>query len=497
MMRNLISFVFVVAFLTVALIGCDAFTSDDESGVVTFTGTIINSLTQEGVEGVLVQISVGDSLAETNAQGTFTLEVEVDSTIDATLTFTRSGFLARTIDDVAIPNRTRDLGIITMAPEEDTSDPTDPGLRNSGRASNILLSSQSSTSIGVKESGSQEVVELVFQAADSLGRPITLENQISVNFSFGVNPGGGEFIEPQTALTDASGLVRTNISSGITAGPIQVVARATVDGEVIQSKPVALVIHGGFPDEDHFGVASSVLNVARAWDFWGVEASVTAFVGDEFFNPVRPGTAVSFTSSAGIIGGSATTGPDGRASVNIISGPPQPVHPEYGNGYVTITASTADKTENEITSETRVLFSGAARIVYPAGQGEIVTGRAYEFNVYDVNQNPLAAGTNITVTAEGTNIEAFGNTNVVLTDILDGDHSEVDLGQGTTYGRTRFVFGVNQGQQTDDNGNLIPANVEAVTIRVTSPNGNIELVIVQNGTPFERSPSGELVPVWD
>ena len=316
-----------------------------------------------------------------------------------------------------------------------------------------------------------------------------------MNFRFGANPSGQAFIFPESAVTDENGQAVTNISSGTIAGVVQVIAEATVDGRLIRSKPIALAIHGGFPDEEHFGVATQVLNVARAWDIWGVENEITAFVGDQYSNPVREGTSVYFTSSAGIIGGSNTTGSQGTASVTIISGPPQPDHPEFGPGYVTVTGSTADINENEITDDVLVLFSGSSNIVFPGGQGPLVTGQPFNFFVYDQNQNPLAAGTNITVTAEGTNVAAVGNTNVQLSDNLFGDHNFES--EGLTYGRTRFTFGIAQGEQVNDMGELIDPVIEAVTIRVSSPNGNIELVVFAGGGIFKREENGELIPVLD
>ena len=475
--------------------GCDVFKGSGESGPVTLTGLVVNSVTSDPVSTAFVRVLGLDEeyLGETDSGGRYRIEIDVDSTTNVNLSVTKSGFVNQTTSVLAVADRTIEVATVRLVPLEGGGDPNNPGERISGRASNLLLLNQSATSIGVRESGSQEVAELVFQAADSLGRPITLANQITVDFSFGVEPGGGAFISPQSAQTNENGEVRTNISSGTVAGVVQVVASARVGSRNIRSKPVALAVHGGLPHRDHFGVATSTLNVARAWDVWGVAANITAFVGDQYGNPVRVGTSVSFTTSAGIIGGSATTGADGRASVQIISGPPQPVHPEYGAGYVTVSGSTADIDLNEITDDAVLLFSGTSRIVVPPNQGPIVLGNAYEFHVFDQNDNPLAAGTNITVEASGTNVEPFGNTNVLLSDNLFGDHN---FG-GNTYGITRFTFGAQRGEQTDENGVLVESELEAITIRVTSPNGNIERVVVQSGGIFKRDETGRLVPAAD
>ena len=90
-------------------------------------------------------------------------------------------------------------------------------------------------------------------------------------------------------------------------------------------------------------------------------------------------------------------------------------------------------------------------------------------------------------------MESVGNTNVQLTDNLFGDHNFES--QGITYGTTRFTFGIAQGPDEDADGNPVDPIIEAVTIRVSSPNGNIERVIFANGAVFSRDESGQLVPV--
>ncbi len=466
--------------------GCDLFTGSSESGPVTLTGLVINSVTNDPVQGAFVRILPHDELGETDAQGRYSIVVDVDSTMDVDITVSTSGYVNQATSVLAVADRTIEVATIRLVPLEGGTDPTNPGGRVSGPASNILLLSQSSTSIGIREAGSQEVAELVFQAADSLGRPVTLDNQITVNFSFDVTPGGGAFISPESAQTNENGEVRTNISAGTVAGVMQVLATAQVEGNTIRSKPIALAVHGGLPHIDHFGVGPDKFNIALAWSVFGISANITSHAGDQYFNPVRPGTVIYFTASAGIIAGSNGTGPDGFTSVVLKSANPRPVHPEYGNGYVIVTASTGDVNGNEITADNLVLFSGSTRIVVPSGQGPIVKGNAYEFHVYDVNQNPLAAGTNITVIASGVNVEAVGHTNTILQDMLFGDHES--FSPPNSFGSTRFTFGYTQGDQQDQNGDPIPDEIEAITIRVNSPSGAAERVIFVNGDVFKRNP---------
>jgi hypothetical protein len=49
-----------------------------------------------------------------------------------------------------------------------------------------------------------------------------------------------------------------------------------------------MAIHGGFPDEGHFAVALAILNFPYM-ELLVLDNSFTAFAGDKYSNPVRPG----------------------------------------------------------------------------------------------------------------------------------------------------------------------------------------------------------------
>jgi hypothetical protein len=477
-MRTTALFATVCTLFFALAAGCDVFSGGDESGVVTLNGLVVDAVTSEPIPNAFLQINPIDILIESDADGRYNVEVDIDSTMNLSITASKSGYSNTTTTILAVADRTIDVATIRMSP---TTSGTDQGGRESGRASNILLFSQSTDVIGVRESGSEEVAEVVFQATDSLGRPINLDNATTINFSFGVDPGGGAFIFPTSALTNNDGIVRTNVSSGTIAGVIQLVATTTVDGRTIRSLPVNLTVHGGLPDDDHFSIGMK-LNEA-CWRIINFQTRVVGVVGDQYGNPVRPGTSVYFTTTGGIIQGSAQTDGLGVVGVTKISGDPLPVHATFGPGYGLVTATTADRNQQQIADDALFLCSGTATIFVPPSQGALVISRAYQFFVYDENQNPLAEGTSITVRASGENVAAFGNTDVVLTDLLFGGP-----------GITEFSFGIQNGGQVDDNGNLLPEKIEAVTIKVTGPNGNAERVVLANGAVLKRDEFGRLVP---
>jgi len=233
----------------------------------------------------------------------------------------------------------------------------------------------------------------------------------------GAGPGGGEFLSPYSAPTIIDGKVAATLTSGTKAGAVQVIAEFDIGGEIIASLPVAITIHGGLPDYDHFSIAPELLNFAGYYNF-GLMDQITAFVGDKYANPVRPQTAVYFTTTGGIIEGSTLTDFQGIGSVELISALPMPFHSTLGAGFATITASTVDENSATISRETIVLFSGTPQVSVTPTSINIPNAGSQSFSYYvgDQNGNPLAGGTSITVSVEGDDVDAQGDLSFTLPD---------------------------------------------------------------------------------
>jgi hypothetical protein len=310
---------------------------------------------------------------------------------------------------------------------------------------------------------------------DAQGNPVDVANQVEVDFSTVVSPGGGVQIFPLTATTDDQGRVRTTVTSGTVSGVVQV--RAQIDGPpILRSNPVQIVIHSGLPDANHFSVSRNTFNMPGGV-VYGLTNTITAFVGDRYGNPVENGTAVYFTTDGGIIQGAGFT-TNGITSATLTTAAPFPsaVHPSFGrSGYATIRARTADWNSQSIEATTTVLFSAGASINVTSGAVINVThgpgpGHKVEYTVADANGNPLAPGTNITVTVEGQEINVIGDVNITLPDVLLP-------GQGVT----QFAFTV-----SDANFNVDAEQPVQVTIKVSGPNGNITRTLT--GASFKSLP---------
>ncbi|CUS90783.1 hypothetical protein JGI13_01893, partial [Candidatus Kryptonium thompsonii] len=277
---------------------------------------------------------------------------------------------------------------------------------------------------------------------------------VEVNFKIGSGPGGGEFVYPPKERTDSKGRVTVNIVSGTKAGVVQIVAESFIGTKVIRSLPVVIVIHGGLPDSAHFSIAPEKLNFP-GYNIFGLTNKITAYVGDKYGNPVKPGTAVYFTTTGGIIEGSVLTDDRGQGSVNLISAEPRPVHPILGPGYAVITATTADENQNTIKAETIVLFSGIPQISIEPITFDIpnLGSQVFNYTVSDQNGNPLAGGTTITVSIDGKDVRALGDLNITLPDTRDRSW-------------TRFSFAI---QDTTADTTQRPI---LIRISTTGPNGS-------------------------
>lgn len=499
-------------------LGCDL--TGGGSNDVTISGRVLDADTGEPVVNALVtfQFSQDNGQEEvttvTDSVGKFSATLDVDGTVDVTIIASKGGAEAQRVERVS-----PDIGAVT-----DVVLQIDKGgqERDPGRPTDILLESQSTDAIRVQESGGTSTARLTFQVVDSTGTPIDIEQAVDVTFRFGQQPGDAE-LTPETVTTNGRGQATVNVSSGTTAGIVQIVAETQrPDGTELQSKPVRLAIHGGLPNKCHFSLGPEQFNFPGLVEF-GVTNPIRVFVGDKFGNPVVPGTVVYFSTNAGIIGGSAQTDTDGQGSVTLTSARPLPE-----GGVATVRAETVGTdsvnsvvdpnncpdpaetgNENVIFDTIPVVFSGRTEILVSPGFAAL--GQTYELRVQDVaNGNPLAPGTNIQVGAQGTKVKAVGNTNVTIDDTKVIDENGNGFGPEDVVkgeGITQFTFRVVEDREIDEEGT---PTVEAVTITVSSPNGDLEIVLTPpnsngraqksinsftttEGASLRRTPSGDLV----
>ncbi len=424
------------------------------------SGQVVSQQTTFPLDSALVRIfgTTLNLVLFTDSQGRFSFEVVLESDEDLMIMTYRENYLPDTTEVTVVAGEDLNVPIIALEELENNN-----GGGPTGDPVSIFLSSISSTTIGVKESGSEETTQIIFVVHDSTGRPIDLEHSVTVNFRLGSGPGGGEFLSPYSVPTNSSGQAAVSLTSGTKAGAVQVIAEIDLGSEIITSIPVAIAIHGGLPDYAHFSIAPVLVNFP-GYNIFGLKDQIVAFVGDKYANPVRPETAVYFTTTGGIIEGSTLTDDQGIGSVELISAEPRPFHATLGAGFATVTASTVDENSATISRETIVLFSGIPQVSVTPTSINIPNAGSQSFSYYvgDQNGNPLAGGTSITVSVEGDDVDAQGDLDVSLPDT-----------QSPAW--TQFNFLV---YDTVDSVNV----AKPVTIRIATTGPNGEGFITVSGT---------------
>jgi hypothetical protein len=193
----------------------------------------------------------------------------------------------------------------------------------SGNAATIALAQLTRNAISVRGVGGDETSVITFEVRDSLGRPVDQTHQVSVSFVHYFNghifPGAdSEYVAPAAALSDAqTGRVQTTVNAGTRAGVLQVVAQTAVGSQTIRSAPVIIDIFGGFPVRGRFWMSAKPSEITLS-PGENSQSAITVQAGDKYSNPVKPGTAIYFsTTNDGIIPASGYTDDDGFASVNL------------------------------------------------------------------------------------------------------------------------------------------------------------------------------------
>jgi len=459
MKSRLVYFVLFITF-SLCLISCKTVTTapdensngSSQGGTITLKGQVVDKISGSPVSNGVVRFIGGteEIQAITDVSGNYTAEVNLDKSVELSLIALKEGYYSDTSKVFATAGRNVDVPLFKLEPL------SIGGFTTSGSAASVFVASQSAASIGVKESGSVETMNLIWEVRDSRGTPLDEAHAVTVNFRVGVAPGGGEFVTPLSAKTNALGRVNLNITSGTKAGVLQIIAEIKMPAKTITSKPVGITINGGLPDQAHFSMTLSKMNMPGWFEFgFDLQDQIKVIVGDKYSNPVKPGTAVYFNTTGGVIEGAAFTDNQGFASVSLVTAFPNPIDPTLGKGFATITATTADENYNTVSASSTVLFSGSPILTVNPTTVDIpyLGTQTFNYTLKDLNGNPLSGGTSVNVTVEGDKLKTAGDVSVLIPDT-----------QSKVW--TQFSFDVTS---TDSTNTIRPVTI---TIKTDGPNGN-------------------------
>lgn len=380
-----------------------------------------------------------------------------------------------------------------------------------GPPNSVLLTYDPNT-MGVKDSGRNQTVTVTATVLDSKNNPVI--DGTPVSFSIFSGPGGGEQLSSTEPIPTLNGQSQVALNSGIRSGSVRIQAQVTdTTGApivpAVRAISTEIIILGGPPFiEDvndrrtsHLTVGATPINI-RGWDVVNNTATVVVVVGDKFNNPVPPGTAVYFTTTGGVISThTGFTDEDGVASVTIRSGQPDPDitryyntffdpnagHPDFSLPSATIPGPIPDFEGSQVLnsvgnlgendgiarilaftegvdpngssarawSVTNVVFSGGIDVFnIEASDTELSPGESaiITIDIYDVNGNPIVAGSEISLQASAGEL--------AWTSLTTDDP-----------GVTRYVVSLTN--NIDPNDPEAQEESTSVTVTVTSENGNV------------------------
>jgi hypothetical protein len=296
-----------------------------------------------------------------------------------------------------------------LDPPPPIEEPPPPG-EDSGGAAFISLQALERNTIQVRETGGVEQTTFDFVVTDSSGTPVSNSRAVYVRFEILSGPGGGEGIFPDSVLTD-NGVARGTLSSGTVSGVVQVRASFVRNGILARSNPVSVTIAGGLPDNNHFEVHADPMNVPAANR---PTVPISVLLGDKYGNTVPAGTAVYFSTDRGTIDGSASTNAEGLAVVALRTN-------STTRGLATVRVETANDQGQKLTRTVQVRYSGKPEMsVDPAGVDlSTLTTQLFKVNLSDEDGNPLAFGTNLTVSVDNDGLQLLGTVQAAVPDATE------------------------------------------------------------------------------
>lgn len=462
---------FTLLSITFLVFGCT--NTDDDIAVI--QGYVIDDQSGNSIENATIQITspaeLSNLFARSDESGNYNIgDIEVDEVTELTLTASASGYNDETRNlNIAPGDNITGFDFELLSENAGSGDDnSDEIVGEAGGPAQMELVSVTNPFINIAETGANTSTTFTFVVRDSAGRTVDRDHEVLFEIIRG--PGGGEYITPETGLTNNEGRVTSQLVSGSLSGTVRI--QATIDrsdiGLTIRSTPVLVSISNGFPVAENFNVGPEVYN----FDAYGLidesyTNNITVSLGDEFGNPVKEGTTVWFRSEyGGLVNGSATTNANGYATVNMSANGSTPQNHPNGIGFIDVTVQTVDVNNNYIEKTmTMLLTDRRAIITVTPGVFDVTNAGSQNFDVTitDLNGYPMAANTQISVTT-GPGLVASG-------DIVDFQMPDAFTpGPGTT------EFNVTI---SDSDPDEIVNTEGSFTIKVVSPYGTVTTETIQ------------------
>ena len=382
--------------------------------VATVTGS--NGSAVEGVvvsysqaAGSLLKFAPLAATALTNASGKATLDLSAASAANTGAT---TVLATAAVGSVAVAG-SKSIEITAGIPSSGGS-PTPAAI-------NFIGSVPESTAIVIKGAGGNgrsESAILTFRIVDASNAPI---NAAIVNFVMNDSVISGAKIVPAKATSNSDGLVSVTVASGTL--PTSIVVTATSeDVSAVTSQSDSLLVSNSVPVSGGFEIVAETYNLDGRKT--GDATTISAYVVDQFGNPVPDGVAVSFQTDFGAVA-SSTLG--GCATVNGICTVDFRVQDPRGLGIATVVASVRVGTGEVLDQNLEINMAGATGTPYLAlnlDETDLTNltltscKQSFELLMSDGNGNSTSAGTTIEAPFASTGVTATVKTGSPVLDQL-------------------------------------------------------------------------------
>ena len=277
-------------------------------------------------------------------------------------------------------------------------------------AINFVGATPSGTAIVIKGAGGNgrsESAVLQFRIVDANNTPV---KGVSVTFQLNGSSGGASLQQTQ-GTSNSDGMVNATVSSG--TSPASIVVMASVTGTSITAQSDTLIVSNSVAISGGFEIVAEKYNLDGRKT--GDATTITAYVRDQFGNPVPDGVAVSFTTDYGVVASSTLGGcstVNGTCTVQFRVQNPRPL----SNGLATVTGVVRVGSSTQLVQRLTLNMAGASGGSYLAldpTSGTAVTAltmnscvQSFELLLSDGSNHATAAGTTIATSfsTTGTNI---------------------------------------------------------------------------------------------
>ena len=386
----------------------------DDIEPISISGTVVDIESQVSLGNariILKEYLNKQQVTGSNGQFTFS-DIKINEQKSLHIIISKSEYESDTLEIEVTPNQDKNIGGIGL-------------VKKAKQPEFVKFLGANPKTIRVKGTGGNEVSRLKFEVINNEGTPIDISADTVINVELENNPGGSARLSKNRIKTNQKGIATTSLISGTVAGVVKIKASIDYQGEHIETNPIPLTIHAGFPyyisvgptREGEGGSNLPGQNNIPALEVGEKKYNFSASISDKYKNTPKEGTPIYFTTDYGKIMASNETGYTDNYGITTVTFQSSVFLPSATTGKVGyIYAHTLNANNDTISDKTPILYTGKTMMYFDESNPSFSVDYGDEepdkipFSIEDINGNPISPGSQVTVTAKPTD-GVVANTN--------------------------------------------------------------------------------------